>query len=74
MYISMNNPYILCAISGLCIYIFNTILQKSQNKEVEKMENIKLSVIVMIGVFALLHFYEKESLPILSEPFISSQD
>ena len=56
------------------IYILNTLLQKNKNKEVEKIENIKLSIIVMIGVFALLHFYEKETSPMLSEPFISSQD
>ena len=70
----MNNPYILSAISGICIYIFSTLLQKSNNKEVEKIENVKLSIIVMIGVFAILHFYEKETLQVLSEPFISSQD
>ena len=69
----MNNPYVLSFISGIVIYIFNIILQKSKNKEVEKLESIKLAVIVMIGVFALLHYYEKEISPILSEPFISSQ-
>jgi hypothetical protein len=52
----------------------NTMLQKLKNKDVEKLENLKLSIMVMIGAFAILHFYEKETLPVLSEPFISSQD
>ena len=69
----MNNPYILAAISGICIYIFNALLQKSKNKDVDKIENCKLSVFVIIGVFFTLHFYEKETLQVLSEPFISSQ-
>ena len=70
----MNNILVLCLISGICVYIMNTMLQKLKNKDVEKLENLKLSIMVMIGAFTILHFYEKETLPVLSEPFISSQD
>lgn len=68
----MNNPYFLSALSGFVVYITQLLIKKSKGEKTDKMDMIKIALIVSIGVFCLLSFYERENPPTLNEPFISS--
>ena len=70
----MNNPYFISAISGIIVYIVQLLLKNSKGETIHKMDMVKISLVVSIGVFAILGFYEREKLPILTEPFISSSE
>ena len=67
-----NNIYLMSVIGGLSVFIGNTFLKKVSNQQVNKIESIKLSLFMSIIILLILQFYEKEQIPILSEPFISS--
>lgn len=70
----MNNPYFLSALSGFIVYITQLLIKKSKGEKADKLDMLKLALIVTIGVFGILSFYERERPPTLNEPFISSSE
>ena len=67
-----SNPYFISIAVGFLVFIAVVLTKRAKSEDVQRSDILKIAAVVSALTFCALHIYEKPSVPVLAEPFISS--